>query len=106
MPNCFQLIPVGSSEAEPLSTIDEKLCALVGEPIHPKNYVLGWFDNIGFSLSCGKTFDDIKQRLAKELAEETDPNYIPWQEKLLTMAEYLSEHYTINAWYESSSRGR
>lgn len=106
MPNCFQLIRKGHTEATPLNTIDRELCQLLGKEEHPKLYVAGWFDSIGFSLAMGKTFDEIVEKIEGDIATEK-PEDAPYKEndrELLKCAKYLRENYTENAWAEIGRR--
>src|SRR5262245_46122540 len=73
MPNCFSLSrKIASSEhlllTEPeptsLSKIDEELCALLSVEVHPRHYVIGWYDCIGWMLAVrGMDFAEIRDAL-------------------------------------------
>ena len=106
MPNCFQLVRKGHTKATPLNTIDRELCQLLGVKEHPKLYVAGWFNNIGFSLAMGKTFDEIVEKIEKDIASDK-PEDLPYQENdklLLKCANYLRDNYKSNAWVEIGRR--
>ena len=87
MPNCFTLTLRGATEASSLSAVGEAICAHLGVPVHPTRYVRGWYDCIGFALSCGKNWEWIRERCTD------DP-------EMLRIASFLEEHYQVSAWAE------
>jgi hypothetical protein len=95
MPNCFTLTRRGADEPESLSTIDEKLCQVLGVPVHPTKYVVDWCSTIGFSLACGKDWDYIENTL-RRYADEGDKE----DQQALRCCQYLREHYVVNVWCE------
>ena len=60
MPNCFRLHRKTDNVAESLNVVDEQLCKLINYPVDPKKYCFGWFDTIGFSIACGRTFTELR----------------------------------------------
>ncbi len=96
MPNCFSLTRKSAPEAGPvsLSAVDEELCAHLGTPVHPTEYVHYWFDHIGFALACGRTLPELRERYAKAFNEEGDP----FDKALLDIAYYLDTHFAADAW--------
>jgi hypothetical protein len=55
MPNYFTLTRVGETEPTPFARVDEEICRELGEPVDPKWYVGGWYDNIGGAIAMGKS---------------------------------------------------
>jgi hypothetical protein len=102
MPNCFQLISKATGEPTAFAEIDVALCALLGAPVDPVNYVLGWYDTIGFRCALGDSFDTMRE----EFADNRDnPQYKPlfWS-RMLQCVDYLDAHYTTSAWAEIGKR--
>ena len=91
MPNCFQLIRKGETKPSVLARIDEEICAVMDEPVHPKFWCHGWYDVIGFLISLGRKF-------GPEFRAEIEKDYRP---EMLKIYDHLAEHYTSDAWYES-----
>ena len=87
MPNCFQLISKSTGKATRFTDIDRELCDHLKQPCDDHWYLYGWYNWIGFSLVCGKSFTEIANILAD------DP-------ELLKINTYLAEHYTAEAWVE------
>lgn len=71
MPNFFALYRKGTKHGEadvanavPLTTVDEEICALLGEKPDPKYYVRGWVDSIGWMLAVnGLKLHEIRKAL-------------------------------------------
>jgi len=95
MPNCFRLIRAG--EAVLLQQVDEEMCRHFGEPCHPKLWFRSWYDCIGFDLAMGRSFAEVKEIYA-------GPAWV--DSGLLPVAEWLEANFTVEAWYEMSSRPR
>lgn len=93
MPACFQLIPKGTTEPEPLAKIDEKICAHLGVEVHPVHYAEGWYDTIGFQLAIGIELDSEKMR--ERVQRDTD--IFP---RLPEVLEFLVVNYQSKAWRE------
>lgn len=88
----FQLTRKGETAPTPLVKIDEELCALLGEPVDPKNWVLNWYGTIGFMLACGETWEGVREE-TKECFE--DSITLPSRLRIL---DYLEKNYTSDAW--------
>lgn len=95
MPNCFTLTRKGEAKPASLNAIDEELCQHLGVPVHPKQYVAGWYMSIGFSLACGKDWDYIESTL-QQYADEGDEA----DKQALACCKYLRENFTADAWCE------
>lgn len=87
MPNCFSLTPKGQDKPESLSIIDEKICQELNRPSDDQYYCLEWYDRIGFSLACGRTFAELKDRYVNN-------------PEMLKIVVFLDANYTVNAWAE------
>lgn len=63
MPNCFQLIKIGEQEPSILQEIDRDLWNhFEGNVPEPDNkWYLNWYNTIGFSLSCGNSWEEIRE---------------------------------------------
>lgn len=88
MPNCFQLMRIGTEEPVKLSVIDEEICRHLGIEVHPRQYAFGWYDIIGFGLACGRGFDDFI--FDEEFSDNTRE-----------IARFLRDHYHHRAWYSA-----
>ncbi len=89
MPNCFQLTRNGETSAETLSSIDRRLCELLGVPVHETQYVVAWYDHIGLAIACGHA-------LGSQDLRDLFADY----EALTKCLVYLETHYTSSAWHE------
>ena len=98
MPNCFSLTKKGQATPSLLSDIDEELCALLGKPVHPKRYVIGWVGSIGFALACGKDWAWIREIF--QSYSDAGENLTEEHEVL----DYLETNYTPDAWAEIGGR--
>ena len=89
MPNCFTLTAIGNREPSTLNDIDVELWDKFngGEPKGNNQYLWGWYDNIGLQLALGWSWS----KIIKSYKKGSD---------LHMLAEYLSENFTQNAWYE------
>ena len=112
MPNCFHLFRKSAPEAGPVSLnrIDEELCRELGVEVHPRNWVVSWYDIIGFKLAMGRTWTEIRAELL-QTEEEFLPPEGPRREEhhaqynqLLTCLNYLRQNFTISAWAEIGRR--
>jgi len=94
MPACFQLTRIGQTEPEHLQKIDDELWTnYTGAiPVPNDKWYANWYNIIGLSLACGKTFDDILENI--EASGDTD-------NRLYAVARFLKDNYSTNAWYES-----
>lgn len=97
MPNCFRLTRKGEREPIALQKLDEELCGLLGESVHPKFWVIGWYAVIGFAIATGKKLGSTELReYVADMPEET--------ERLLKILDYLEENFTDEAWVEVGRR--
>ena len=87
MPNCYSLTRIGETEPTPLVKIDEEICALMGKPVHPKDWCCYWEPVIGLCLACGATFDKI-------IADTG------FSDDIKKIATFLKANFTVNAWAE------
>jgi hypothetical protein len=101
MPNCFQLFLKGSSEPVSLNKIDEELCQLLGKPVHFKQYVVMWYDVIGWTIAVNGYALGSKE--LREKVEEYDKLMDEDQGALIKCLDYLEENYTSTAFYQSKS---
>lgn len=90
MAACFQLIPKGTEIPEPLNYVDERICAQMGEPVHPHKWVFNWHGVIGFKLALGDSWEKVKA----DLAEDGWPH----SKELLQVADWLEKHYEVRCW--------
>lgn len=106
MPNCFQLTRKGYPSPAVLQSIDAELCQNLDLPFSEDKWACGWYDLIGFSLACGRTFDEIadaiKEGCIKDNNEDIRQRDRGYQ--LLRINHYLNEHYTTDAWAEIGRR--
>lgn len=101
MPNYFQLVKKGEKEPTALNAIDEELCAHLGVGVHPKKWVRGWYNAIGFALALGKSWEQMREIFLPPIPagnvmndeEKAD------REEMAKIIDYLEEHYTSSAWY-------
>ena len=47
--------------AVPFTKIDDEMCEALGVPCDPINYYKNWYDTIGFSIACGKSWDELRE---------------------------------------------
>lgn len=90
MPNCFQLIDKKTGKAADLREIDTALWIHFNghEPEGNSAWYKGWYNTIGLLLSCGKSFDEIKE--------------IYFDDQLYqSIIDRLSCSYESSAWYSS-----
>jgi hypothetical protein len=105
MPNCFQLTRISEKEKGPVSLnqIDRELCQLLGEPVDPVNYVLGWFDYHGFMLAMGRDWAYIREAIRERRAEyykKGNLMCVEVMEDYFRVLDYLEANFTPNAWAE------
>lgn len=102
----FQLISFKTGESTPFNQIDEEICAAFDTPV-TDDYVLGWYNAIGFRVSTGKTLDEVRTIFIGYIIEAiSDPhkqNQIRYYTDLIGILNWISQNYTTNSWY---SRGR
>ena len=102
MPNCFSLTRKSDLEAGPvvLQVIDEEMCKHFGVPCDPKIYHAYWYQTIGFSLACGKTFEDIRDDVRSQIANATDILHNLQDLHQIAICDWLEANFTTNAWAE------
>ena len=89
---CFQLTKKGETEPSTLVKVDEAICAHFGWPVHPQDYVYGWFDSIGFMLAMGDSWDKIRVEL--RLGSWN------FQDERQAIVDFLEANYTTGSWWE------
>lgn len=115
MPNCFRLYPKGSTEPEALSSIDEKIAAFVGVPVHPTYYVADWYHVIGFLIACRDGCSLGSDKLRAEVTAwyqtgvyatlpDAKAEAPQRSAEMLTILMWLETHYTSDAWVEIGKR--
>lgn len=122
MPNCFSLYPKGSSNAAFLNTqVDPAIAAYLGVECHPKFWTVDWFHVIGFLIACKegcdlgsaklrdevrKWYDDedsiYRQRVAS--GKGTEAERVEVRDQMLSVLDYLEQHYTSDAWVQIGRR--
>lgn len=95
MPACFNLTRKGEKEPAVLQAVDEELCAHLGVEVHPKWWVEGWYDFIGFLVATGSPLGG--EELRKKVEELNDP-------AMTKILAYLEEHFTSDNWTEIGRR--
>lgn len=92
MPNCVRFINKETSTAIQLNLLDEELCLLVGDEVHPTRWCRNWFDVIGFMAAMGDSYADIRGKFeAGNWGEHA-------MERFGEMLTHLEEKYDIDAW--------
>lgn len=88
MPVCFQLIRKSDPKAGPvaLQKIDEEICAHLGVPVDPVQWVNNWYNTIGLGLALGHSFTRIKEIYANP--------------QLSVVCDFLEANFTTDAWRE------
>lgn len=89
MAACFNLTKKGESEPTLLQTVDEELCRYFGVEPHATAWFRNWYNQVGFMLALGYSFDDVIAHYAEY--ECTD---------LEDITEWLKKHYIVAAWCE------
>lgn len=105
----FNLTRKSAPDAGPvnLHDLDVEICALIGEPVHPTRYCIGWFDSIGYWLAVGKTWDEIRTMHAEWRADigrlnMADPEavaaYHAFYDRLEKVRAWLEENFISEHW--------
>jgi hypothetical protein len=107
MPNYFSLTRKTDREAGPVPfvTIDEEICAAFEVAPHPYLYFVGWYDDIGFSLAMGKSWDEIRAGHAKWRTDAEGKGDREFAEHLTTLskvATWLEERFEVDCGYTRS----
>lgn len=100
MPNCFTLTPKGEDTPKNLARIDDDMCEHFGVKPHPNNYLNGWFDSIGLRLAMGDSLEEIKANYSSKIGERVEHDGFDIYKRLATIAAYLEERYTSDAFYQ------
>lgn len=109
MPQCFSLTKIGATHPSKLSDIDREIAAFCGMECHPEKWTFDWYDDIGFSLAMGRTFDEIQTALVAEILDEPQPETLTsapegyYRQTLiyrLAIVAYLRANYVPNCWRE------
>jgi hypothetical protein len=98
MPACFGL----SRKTNPgvlvlLHEIDEELCKLTNQPVDPKWYLVGWYDQVGMDLVCGVSLNEIRKGAESAAA---DPEATEGDHVFAAIAKHLHENYDAKTWRE------
>lgn len=105
MPVCFDLTPRADPGHGPmmLQDIDKVLCDALGQPCHPKYWLVGWYDYIGFRLAVGSTFDKLIAEFQDYLVKDAKSGDESFKKTalLLACAIYLRDNFISNAWREA-----
>ena len=106
MPNCFQLTRKGHTEPTTLQAIDAELCQNLDLPFSENKWACGWYDLIGFSLACGRSFDEITDAIKVGCIKDANKDIAQREHgyQLLRINHYLNEHFTSDAWVEIGRR--
>jgi hypothetical protein len=88
-----------------LISVDEAICAFLGEPVHPTEYCHGWFDHLGWHYACGLTPNLIEADLIGLLTVSDASRYADEALVMLRINAFIRERYTIDSWREIG-RGR
>ena len=102
MPNCFTLTRKGENAPASLQTIDDLMRVAFGEEPDPKRWLWGWYDVVGFGLALGRDWTQLREQYAEDPAESERTN--TFHRQMLTVIDWLDEHYTTDAWAERGRR--
>jgi hypothetical protein len=89
MPQCFQLLRDG--EAVPLASIDEEMCRHFVVTCDTVRYFSSWYDVIGFELSMGRSWSEIRDFLDKYYTD------LPILQQI---SDWLQANFEVRSWYE------
>ena len=108
----FNLTRKSAPDAGPVNLydLDAEICALIGEPVHPSRYCIGWFDSIGYWLAVGKTWDEIRTMHAERAAcllpadglwnPEAVAAHHAFYDRLEKVRAWLEENFIPEHWYK------
>ena len=102
MANCFTLTPKGESKPASLQAIDDLMRIEFGEEPDADRWLWGWYDTIGFGLALGRDWTQLREQYAEDPAESERTN--TFHRQMLTVIDWLDEHYTPDAWAERGRR--
>lgn len=91
----FQLSRKTDGNIIPPQIVDNELCQYLGVPADTDNYYCGWYDSIGWGLTCGASFQDLRESAGKKL--ERQPERAEYFGKIFQILDYLDENFTANA---------
>jgi hypothetical protein len=102
MPNCFTLTRKSNPEAGPvpLQQIDEEMCARFDAPCDERKWYLDWMTGIGFPLSVGKSFAEIRETVKDSISEWEVEYGLKGGQELLALIDWLEENFTSDCWVE------
>ena len=100
MPNCYQLFPIGETEAEFLQVVDEKMCEHFERPCDKERWFGDWHNSTGLRLAMGSTFDEIKVAYNGYIDKSTDDAEIMFYCLAIQIVDWLKANYTTTAWYQ------
>lgn len=112
MPNCFQLVPKGGTDPQPLGAIDAQLVwhfrddrpynpwlqQRAQSENHEKRWFADWYNVIGWLLASGKSFAQIRVEM------ETWTDDAQYRALLVSICDYLQQHFTSDCWAEIGRR--
>jgi hypothetical protein len=90
MPNCFALTAIQDGEVAnrtSLPMVDDIMRTAFGAEPSATEWYCGWYDTIGLGLAMGHSWDKLRD-IFKD------------SERLLTIIEYLEQHYAVDTWYQ------
>lgn len=85
MANYFTLTRKGAKAPENFIELDEELCRMLDVEPHQTNWVADWYAIIGFRLSFGQSFDQLRAEFADN-------------ERLLRIINYLDANFEAHCW--------
>lgn len=87
MAACFSLTKKGESKPTSLQTVDEEMARFFGKEPDPVKWYKNWYNDFGFMLASGVSFDEI-------IADYADCGSTVF----VAIVEWLKENYIVNAW--------
>ena len=103
MPNCFSLTRKGEKDCSTMQAIDAKMCIHFGAPCDEKRYHAEWYNIIGFSLACGKSFESQREEFRKQVASLSEAGQYDQAHRemhYIAICDWLEANYTSDAWCE------
>jgi len=68
-------------------TLDERICAHVGDEVHPNDYCRNWKNCVALWLAIGKSYDHIENMHREDGV---------WDDWLGPVVEYMRDNYDAN----------
>jgi len=87
MPNCFELVPTGTTSPQRLQEIDDVIRTAFGVAPDPDHWYANWYNVIGLGIACGRELDYFTTQNG-------------FSEEIQRVASFLRTHYTAHAWCE------